>query len=82
MGLGFLYEWGVFCGLFDDVIGRSNEPISWLKDLLDSRLLYKSSESLIDFLAFLVQKLCQKNSKYFYFLRNVGRGTDLGSAGP
>jgi len=24
----------MFCGLFDDVIGRYNEPISWLKVLL------------------------------------------------
>jgi len=25
------HDWGVFCGYFDDVISRSNEPILWLK---------------------------------------------------
>jgi len=38
------------------------------KFILDSRLEYESLESLIKFLAFLVQKLCQKYCKYF---RNV-----------
>jgi len=28
----------MFCGLFDDIISRSNEPILWLQVLLDSRL--------------------------------------------
>jgi len=42
--------------LFDDVIGRSNEPVSWLKVLLDIRPKYESLEPSIDFLAFLVPK--------------------------
>jgi len=37
-----------------------NEPILWLKVLLDPRLKYELLEPLIDFLAFLVPKWCQK----------------------
>jgi len=39
---------------------RTIEPILWLKVLLDSRLQYEFLEGLMDFLAFLVQKLWQK----------------------
>jgi len=52
----------MFCDYFDDVFTRSNEPILWLKVFLDSRLEYESLEPLIDFLAFLIQKLCQKKN--------------------
>jgi len=48
----------------DDLIAPGNrpiEPISWLKVFFDSRLQYESSEGLLDFLAFLVQKLWQNN---------------------
>jgi len=35
LGLGVFgwrrHERGMFCGLFDDVIGRSNEAIFWFK---------------------------------------------------
>jgi len=54
-------DWGMFCGYFDDVIW-SNKPILWLKVFLDSRLEYESLEPLIEFLAFMIQKLRQKNS--------------------
>jgi len=61
----------MFCGYSDNLIGRSNEPILWLKVLLDSRLEYESLEPLIDFLAFLVSVML-KNSQYSRnFLRNV-----------
>jgi len=36
---------------------RTIEPILWLKVFLDSKLQYVSLEGLMDFLAFLVQKL-------------------------
>ena len=35
------------------VISWSNNPILWLKGLLDSRLWYKSLEPLINFLVFM-----------------------------
>jgi len=41
-----------------------NAPILWLAVFMDSRLKYAFYEPLIKFLAFLVQKLCQKYSKY------------------
>jgi len=53
------HDWGMFCG-FLWRHQRSNEPISWLKLLLGSRLLYESLLRLIDFLAFLVPKLWPK----------------------
>jgi len=52
----------------DDLIAPGNrpiEPISWLKVFFDSRLQYESSEGLLDFLAFLVQKLWQNNWIFF-----------------
>jgi len=63
----------MFCDYFDDIIIRSNKPILWLKVVLDYRLEYESLEPLVEFLAFLAQKLCQKNSIYFRnFLRDFG----------
>jgi len=52
------------CLHLDDVIKpgrRQIEPILWLKVYLDSRLKYESLECLIDFVAFLVEKLWQNN---------------------
>jgi len=54
------HDWGMFFGYFYDAIIRSHEPILWLEAFLDSRLEYESCEPLIEFLAFLVQKLSQK----------------------
>jgi len=42
---------------------QSNEPIVSLKFFLETRLSYESLEPLIDFLAYLDQKLCHKNQK-------------------
>jgi len=42
---------------------RTIHQILWLKVFLDSRLQYESSEGLMDFLAFLVQKLWQNKQK-------------------
>jgi len=50
------------CSHLDDVNipwESTNEPISWLKVFLDSKLQYEPLEGLMDFLAFLVQKLWQ-----------------------
>jgi len=54
-----IIDWGMFCGYFDDVIIRFNEPILWL-NFFYSRVEYEFLEPLIEFLAFLVQKICQK----------------------
>jgi len=66
--MGVLGQWthdgGLFFGKLYDVIIRSHATILWLAVLFDSRLKYAFFESLIKFLAFLVQKLCQKYSKY------------------
>jgi len=43
---------------------RTIEPILCLKVFLDSRLQYESSEGLMDFLAFLVEKLWQNMQKF------------------
>jgi len=40
---------------------RTIHSIFWFKFFLDCRLQYESLEGLTDFLAFLVQKLWQKN---------------------
>ena len=77
MGLGFWVH-GIMIGVCFVVIlmtssSDSNEPILWLKAFLDSRLEYESLVPLIEFPAFLVQKLCQKKSKYFRnFLADLG----------
>jgi len=42
---------------------RTIHPILWFKVFLDSRLQYESLEGLMDFLAFLVQKLRQNKQK-------------------
>jgi len=53
---------------------RTVEPILWLKVFLDSTLKYESLEGLIDFLAFLVQKLRQNKQK-------LHRGIPINSLG-
>ena len=69
---GVLGQWdhdgGMFLGYLCDFIIRSHAPIFWLAVFLDSMLKYVSLEPLIKFLAFLVQKLCQKYSEN---VRNV-----------
>ena len=42
---------------------QSNEPIVSLKFFVEARLSYESLEPLIDFLAYLDQKLCHKKQK-------------------
>jgi len=59
------HDWDMFLGYFYDTIVRSHAPIFWLEVVLDSRLEYEYLGPLIEFLAFLVQTLCQKYSKYF-----------------
>jgi len=44
------------------VIIRSHAPMFWLAVFFDSRAEYAFLENLIEFPAFLVQKLGQKNS--------------------
>ena len=51
----FLYIWM----MSSSPGSRTIEPILWLKLVLESRLQYESVEDLMDFLAFLVQKLRQ-----------------------
>jgi len=70
MGVLGHHDGGMFFGYFNDVIIRSHAPIFWLVVFLDSRLHYESLEPVIKFLAFPVQKLGQKYSKY---VRNVPR---------
>jgi len=66
--LGVLRQWdhdrGMFFGYLYDVIIRCHEPIFWLAVFLDSRLEYACLEPLIEFLAFLVQKLGQKTANW------------------
>jgi len=45
---------------------RTIHPILWLKVVLDSRLQYGSLKGLMDFLAFLVQKLWQSKQKIIW----------------
>jgi len=52
----------MFFGELYDVIIRSHAPIFWLAVFLESRPEYAFLEPLIEFLAFLVLKLGQKNS--------------------
>ena len=54
------HEWRMFCEYSYDVICGSNLRIMWLKVLLDPGVEYKFLEPLIDFLAFLIPKLGQK----------------------
>jgi len=56
----------VFCNYFDGVINLSKLML-WLKVLLDLRPEYESLEPLIDFLAPLVPKLCQKFQIFLEF---------------
>jgi len=50
----------MFCEYSYDVIRGSNARILWFKVLINSGVEYEFFESLIDFLAFLVPKLGQK----------------------
>jgi len=52
----------MFFGSLYDVIIRSHAPILWLAAFSDSRAEYAFLEPLIEFLAFLVQKLGQKTA--------------------
>ena len=70
MGLGFSWgvvtSGGVFAFLWPTlhVHGRpSNRPKFWPKYFYESRLSHESLEPLIDFLAYLDEKLCHKNQK-------------------
>jgi len=67
-GSGVLGQWdhdkGMFFGELYDVIIRSHAPIFWLAVLLDSRQEYAFLEPLVEFLAFLVQKLGQKSANW------------------
>jgi len=54
----------MFFGELYDVIDRSHAPIFWLAVVLDSRREYAFVEPLIEFLAFLVQKLGQKTANW------------------
>ena len=56
----------IFCLHLDDHVMscESNNPSDFVAQIfLDSRLQYESLESLMDFLAFLVQKLWQNKQK-------------------
>ena len=55
------HDWRMFFEYSYDVIRGSNGRILWLKVLLDPGLEYEFLEPLIDFLAFLVPKLGQKD---------------------
>jgi len=50
----------MFFGQLYDIIIQSHAPIFWLAVFLDSRREYTFLEPLIEFLAFLVQKLGPK----------------------
>jgi len=52
----------MFFGSLYDVLIRSHAPILWLAAFSDSRAEYAFLEPLIEFLAFLVQKLGQKTA--------------------
>jgi len=54
------HDWGMFSGYFYYVILRSHASIVWLEVIFYSWPEYESLEHLIEFVAFLVQKLCQK----------------------
>jgi len=59
VGVSFSFYWPSLRGP-----GRqSKEPIVSLKFLLETWLSHESLEPLIDFLAYLDQKLCHKNQK-------------------
>jgi len=58
------HDRGMFFGELYDVSIHSHAPIFWLAGFLDSRAEYMFLESLIEFLAFLVQKLGQKTANW------------------
>jgi len=53
---------------------RTIHHILWLKVVLDSRLQYESLEGLMDFLAFLVQKLWQSKHKIIMGILTISLG--------
>ena len=55
------HDWRMFCEYCYNVIRGFNAQILWLKVLLDPGREYEFLEPLIDFLAFLVPKLGQKD---------------------
>jgi len=59
MGVSFSFYWPSLGG----PRRQSNGPIVSLKFFLETRLSYESLEPLIDFLAYLDQKLCHTNQK-------------------
>ena len=70
--MGLALSWGgvtsggVFVFLWPTLHGPghpSNGPTFWPKDFDETRLSHESSEPLIDFLAYLDEKLCRKNQK-------------------
>ena len=56
------HDRGMFFSKLYHVIIRSHAPMFWLAVFFDSRAEYAFLEILIEFPAFLVQKLGQKNS--------------------
>jgi len=58
------HDRGMVFGELHNVIIRSHTPIFWLAVFLDSRREDAFLEPLIEFLAFLVQKLGQKTANY------------------
>jgi len=58
------HDRGMFFGELYDVIIRFHAPIFWLAVFLDSMWEYRFLEPLIEFLAFLVQKLGQKTANW------------------
>jgi len=66
--VGVLGQWdhdrGMFFGYLYDVIIRSHAPIFWFAVFFYSMEENASLEPLIEFLAFLVQKLGQKTANW------------------
>jgi len=60
------HKWGVFVFLWPTLHGPgrpSNGPTFWPKYFYETRLSHESLEPLINFLAYLDEKLCHKNQK-------------------
>ena len=71
LGLGFSWgvvtSGGVFAFLWPNLHGPGcppNGPTFWPKYFYETRLSHESLEHLIDFLAYLDQKLCHKKQKF------------------
>jgi len=70
LGLGFSWgdvtSGGIFVFLWPNLHGPgrpANGPTFWPKYFYETRLSHESLEPLIDFLAYLDEKLCHKNQK-------------------